>query len=109
MKQLIGNLIERLVRKGMEVTSIPAYIRDLGNTIEGSGYASLQDLNRHLRLLGWDDFDLDDQTLQLIIATFENEFTDRPSYLIEKTFNPGRLYEENDEKPANSESSGRQR
>jgi len=42
MEQLIIVLIERLVWKGMEVTSIPAYTRDLANTIAVNGYLSLR-------------------------------------------------------------------
>ena len=33
MEQLIEAMIERLVRKEMELTSIPAFIRDLANSI----------------------------------------------------------------------------
>ncbi len=29
------------------------------------------EVNDRLRMLGWDDFELDDHTLQLIIADFE--------------------------------------
>ena len=32
---------------------------------------NIQELDTRLRLLGWDDFELDDYTLQLIIAFFE--------------------------------------
>jgi len=58
MERLIRVLTERLVTKGMETTSIPAFIRNLANSIAVNPYMSLQDLNSHLQLLGWDDFEV---------------------------------------------------
>lgn len=57
----------------METTSIPAFMRNLANSIAANPYMSLQDLNSHLKLLGWDDFELDDYTFHLIIAIFESD------------------------------------
>ena len=73
MDQIVRVLIERLVGKGMEISNIPAYIRDLANTVSVNGYLSLQELNGRLEMLGWDDFELDDHTLQLIMANFETD------------------------------------
>jgi len=73
MEQLIETMTERLVTKGMETTSIPAFIRNLANSIADNPSMSLQDLNSHLQLLGWDDFELDDYTFNLIIAIFESD------------------------------------
>jgi hypothetical protein len=73
MDQIIRVLIERLVGKGMEISNIPAYIRDLANSVSANGYSSLQELNGRLEMLGWDDFELDDHTLQLIMANFETD------------------------------------
>lgn len=73
MEQLVRVLTERLVNKGMETTSIPAFIRNLANSIAANPYMSLQDLNSHLQLLGWDDLELDDYTFHLIIAIFESD------------------------------------
>ena len=88
MKKLIRVLIERLVQRGMELTSIPAYIRDLGNVIAAHGYAGVQDLNNRLRLLGWNDVDLDDRTLELIIAVFELDFNYRPPHWFDDAVDP---------------------
>ena len=52
-------LIRRLITKGMETTTIPAYIRDVANTIAGNSGLSLRGLNRQVKLLGWDEIDLD--------------------------------------------------
>ena len=73
MDQIIRVLIERLVGKGMQVTDIPPYVRDLANTVSVNGHMSLPELNGRLRSLGWDDFELDDHTLQLIMVNFETD------------------------------------
>lgn len=72
MDRIIKILIERLVGKGIEVSTIPAYIRNLANIIAVDAYLSREELNRQLQLMGWDDFELDDHTFQLIMAVFEN-------------------------------------
>ena len=91
MEKLIGILTERLAGKGMEVSTIPAFIRDLANTMVANGYSSLQELNRRLQSLGWEGFELDDCTLQLIIAIFEPDLVYKPPHWFDRTFNPPRL------------------
>jgi len=72
MEPLVGILTERLVEKGMEVTSIPAFIRNVANIMVAHPSASLDELNKRLQFVGWGDFKLDDYILQLIIAAFES-------------------------------------
>ena len=55
----------------MEVTSIPAFIRNVGNAVVAFPSISLQELNNHLRLSGWDNFELDTYTFYLMLATFD--------------------------------------
>ena len=98
MEQLIRILIKRLVGGGMEIWTVPAYIRDLANIIASNGYSSLQGLNRRLQSLGWEDFELDDYTLQLIIAIFEPVPAYKPPHWFDRTFNPPRLFKLTDEK-----------
>jgi hypothetical protein len=76
--ELIRILIKRLVNKGMEITSIPAYVRDLANTIALNGYLGPVALNRRLQTLGWDDFTLDEYTLELVTAMFEPDIQYKP-------------------------------
>jgi hypothetical protein len=64
-------LIKRLQGKGLEHNAIPAFIRNLSNTIAGNPQINLRQINRRLHLLGWNEFELDDYTLQLIIAHLE--------------------------------------
>jgi hypothetical protein len=71
MEQLIKAVVERLARQGMEVTAIPAFIRNFGNTVSAFPFMSLQELNNHLHLLGWDNFELDSYTFYLMLSTFD--------------------------------------
>jgi len=71
MSQLTEIVIERLKKKGIRPDIIPGFVRDLVNVISINPGWSLQDLNSRLHFLGWDDFELDDHTLQLVIAGFE--------------------------------------
>ena len=98
MEKLIGILTERLAGKGMEVSTIPAFIRDLANTMVANGYSSLQELTRRLRSLGWDGFELDDYTFQLIVAAFEPGLVYKPPHWFDRTFDPEAIPEPSDKK-----------
>jgi hypothetical protein len=78
MEQLIRILIERLTEKGMEVTTIPAYLRNFAHTVLAHPHITLNDLNDQLHFLGWDDFELDNDTFYLILAVFEPDPASRP-------------------------------
>jgi hypothetical protein len=58
----------------MEITSIPALIRNVANLIAVSPYISLSELNDRMHSLGWETIDLDEYTLELIIAVLESDF-----------------------------------
>ena len=98
MEQLTKILIRRLAGKGMEISTIPAFIRDLANIMVANGYSNLQELNRRLQSLGWDDFELDDYTLQLIIAIIEPDLAYRPPHWFDRTFNTNHLNQVAEEK-----------
>jgi hypothetical protein len=84
--ELIKILINRLVNKGMEVTSIPAYVRDLANTMAEKGNLGPGALNRRLEMLGWDDFTLDEYTLELVTAMFEQDVEYKSPSWFARTF-----------------------
>ncbi len=71
MNQLSKILITRLEGKGIRPDMVPGFFRDVANTISINPHPTLQELNSKLELLGWNDFELDDHTLQLVIANFE--------------------------------------
>jgi hypothetical protein len=71
MSYLTEVMRTHLERKGIRQEIIPGFVRDLENTISLDPHISLKELNIKLHLLGWDDFELDDYTLQLVIASVE--------------------------------------
>ncbi len=71
MDHILRILGDRLVDKGIAPGAIPAYIRDLLNITSMNTNLGLCEMNRRMERLGWDEFELDDHTLQLITAAFE--------------------------------------
>ena len=86
MDELVRVLINRLVNKGMEITSIPAYVRDIANTIAINGYLGPSALNQRLEALGWDDIEIDEYTLELVTAMFEPDIEYKSPSWIARTF-----------------------
>ena len=70
-KQFIGMLIEHLCLKGIEVTSIPSFLRYVTHELIANPNASTRELTRHVQLSGRDAIELDDFTLYLILGIFE--------------------------------------
>lgn len=66
MERVEGVLQEHLLDRGMKPSSIPAFIRNVLNSIEERPLLSLDELNTRLKSLGWDDVKLDSYTFQLI-------------------------------------------
>ena len=98
MERIIKVLIDLLVSKGMELTSIPAFIRNLANTLAEEPNLSLEELNRHIHHLGWDEFDLDLCTLQLVLATFDSDLTIRNTGRLRARSVPMEYYKIKEEK-----------
>jgi hypothetical protein len=76
MEQLNQITMDRLVKRGVEANNHQAYIRDLVNTYTAHTNLTIQELNDRMNTLGWNDIELDDHTLQLIIVTSENNKRD---------------------------------
>lgn len=73
LNQLKGVLMQRLEKKGVELKLIPGLIKTIAGFIPCISHTNLEEMNRRLHLLGWDGFELDDHTLQLVIASLEND------------------------------------
>jgi len=73
MSDLKKILINRLENKGIGLSIIPCFIKDLANSFLINPNMNYFQVNKRLHYLGWDDFDLDYHTLQLAIACFEIE------------------------------------
>ncbi|MBN2124884.1 MAG: hypothetical protein JW821_11365 [Deltaproteobacteria bacterium] len=64
-------LLQRLERKGVQSDLVPGLIKNVAHAIEYVSSTDAEEINERLHLLGWDDFHLDDHTMQLIIAGLE--------------------------------------
>jgi len=84
--ELIRTLIDRLVNKGLEIIAVPAYVRDLANTIAVTGNLGAGALNQRLEMLGWNDFELDEYTLELVTAMFEKDIEYKSPEWFVRTF-----------------------
>lgn len=73
MNIFIRLLMERLAKKGIDPTSIPAFIRNVANTIASDASISLMKLNKKMEALGWDGIELDAYSLDLIFAIFDSD------------------------------------
>ena len=71
MEQLKEIVLKRLGEKGIDSDMIPCFIRNLVNSDLTAG-SDLNELNRRLQILGWNEFELDDHTFRLIEAAVEN-------------------------------------
>jgi len=98
MEQFIRMLMAHLVSKGMEITAIPAFIRDVATIIATNPAISLRELNSHLQLLGWGDFELDYYIFYLIIGTFEPDLACKPTYCFDPTLNHQHVHKLSDKK-----------
>jgi hypothetical protein len=71
MKELKHILFKRLEKKGLTPEAIPGFIRNLAYAVSSYPHMNLFEINLKLHWLGWDDVDLDEYTLQLIVANSE--------------------------------------
>jgi len=69
---VIRALINRLVDRGVHVSDIPPFIRNLAHSIAANPHMSLQEINHRMHYLGWSELELDDYTLHLIIHLLNN-------------------------------------
>ena len=73
LKNLKKVFIHRLVEKGIEPYLIPGFVRVLTNSLSTNSQTNLHQVNRRLRYLGWNDFELDYHTLSMAEACLEKE------------------------------------
>jgi hypothetical protein len=71
LNQLKKILIDRLKNKGMQLNTIPGYIRSLSNSFYMNPHMNLLQVKNQLRYMGWDDVELDYCTFQLAIECLE--------------------------------------
>ncbi len=71
MEAITKTLIRRLINKGIGNSIIPALLRDMINIIGNNQGQDIKELTGRIQSLGWNDFELDEYTFQLIIANLE--------------------------------------
>jgi hypothetical protein len=64
-------LIERLEKKGVEPVLIPGLLKNILATLRDRPDITHEEVSEKLHYLGWNDFDLDENTMQIIIADYE--------------------------------------
>ena len=69
MEALNDILLQRLSMKGIAPGFMPRFIKDLTYTLAIDAQMNLGEINRRLQLLGWYDVEVDEHTIQLILAT----------------------------------------
>ncbi len=71
MEKIRKALLNRLLKIGIDPNLIPGFIRLTADALTGAHYQDLDEVNKRLHFLGWNDLELDYHTLQLIIANLE--------------------------------------
>lgn len=66
-------LLHRLKDSGVDRNVIPGFIRNLANSVFVNPHLNLFQVNKRLKYLGWEEFELDYHTFQLALNFFESE------------------------------------
>ena len=68
-------LVDRLAAKGLEKDTIPSFIRSMRICFATNPKMNHLKANRQLQFLGWNDIEMDYNTLQIAVAFFKAEAT----------------------------------
>jgi hypothetical protein len=74
-------LLERFDKKGIEPMLIPGLMKNILATLKDRPDITHEEVSEKLHFIGWNDFDLDENTLQIIIADYEASATTHPAYM----------------------------
>lgn len=74
-------LLERFEKKGVEQVLIPGLLKNILATLKEKPDITQEEVNEKLHYIGWNNFDLDENTLQIIIAEYKASAPVRPSYM----------------------------
>lgn len=66
-------LIKQLEKKGLQLSIIPRFIKDIANSYLDNPTTSLIQLNEYLERLGWNSITLDYHTYELVKAYFDRD------------------------------------
>ncbi len=74
-------LLERLEKKGIEPVLIPGLMKNILATLKDRPDITHEEVSERLHFIGWNDFDVDENTLQIIIAHCEASAPTHPAYM----------------------------
>jgi hypothetical protein len=74
-------LIERFEKKGVEPVLIPGLLKNILATLKDRPDITHEEVSEKLRYIGWNNFDLDENTMQFIIADHEASAPTHPAYM----------------------------
>lgn len=73
-------LVDRLEKKGVEQVLIPGLLKNIMAALQDRPDITHDEVREKLRYIGWNDFDLDENTLQIIIADYEASARTHPAF-----------------------------
>jgi hypothetical protein len=73
MEEIVDVLVHKLCNKGLTPVEIPRLIKDVLYLIGDGGQYTVEDVNRHLVILGWQEQTMDGVVFELILCILENE------------------------------------
>jgi hypothetical protein len=74
-------LLERFEKKGIEPVLIPGLMKNILVSLKERPDITREEVSERLHFIGWNDFDLDENTLQIIIADYEASAPTHPAYM----------------------------
>jgi len=74
-------LNERLEKKGVDQELIPGLLKNILAALRDRPDITHEEVSEKLRYIGWNGFDLDENTLQIIIADYESSAPAHPAYM----------------------------
>ncbi len=74
-------LLQRFETKGIEPELIPGLMKNILATLRDRPDITHEEVSEKLHYIGWNDFDLDENTLQIIIAEYEASAPTHPAYM----------------------------
>ncbi len=83
MENLRQVLVDRLVKKGADASSLPSMLRCLAKILSADPEIDPASANEKLCYLGWQEVEVDYHLLQLALACFESEHGVDPSAFAE--------------------------
>jgi hypothetical protein len=67
MQSTTGKLVEHLASKGVPLDRIAAFVGELGSMIAEEPSLPIQEMERTMRVRGWEGFDIDERTYFLTL------------------------------------------